>query len=292
METNNVVSVERGKSVFTIKRVLRGLAILLIVFTFCPAFLVSCSGQTINVTVFTAVGGVSSYGDKIVDPHPIMLICLILPIAMIAVLFIKKLLDTKVSIITLAAAVIDLIVWLIFKSQVKKVAMENYCNFKVTAIYVFNIIVLVLILLLTGTALVLKLSLDFDCIQFFSGNGMKIIINQTASGYGHTSGNMVQIDDRIPSIGFCQNCGSKIPYDTKFCIGCGTPVSEEVILAAEEAKKAEEARMAEESKKNEAVSLKKEDSNNLTQDIFCPNCGTKLVAGSVFCENCGTKVEQ
>mgnify|MGYP002513695579 CR=1 FL=1 len=81
---------------FTVRNVLRALCALCTVFVFCPAFLVSCSGQNIKVSVMTAVGGMSAYGEKVVDPHPIMLVCLLIPVVALVLLFVKKLTDTGI----------------------------------------------------------------------------------------------------------------------------------------------------------------------------------------------------
>ena len=78
------------KSLVTARQVMRVLAIIGIVVVFCPGFLVSCSGQSMNVSVMTAVKGISIYGETIAKPQPLMLICLLLPIAILALLFVKN----------------------------------------------------------------------------------------------------------------------------------------------------------------------------------------------------------
>jgi ABC-type dipeptide/oligopeptide/nickel transport system permease subunit len=123
MEPGNVAT---KKSVVTVKNVIRVLALLCIVGVFCPSFLVSCSGQTIDVSVMTAVGGISAYGETVVEPHLIMLICLLIPVAVLVILFIKKMAEKMSTGIILVCSVIDLIVWIIFRSEVKKIAEENY----------------------------------------------------------------------------------------------------------------------------------------------------------------------
>lgn len=79
METNNVV--ENGKEnklLFTPQKILKILSLLCIVLVFCPSFLVSCSGQEIEVNVMTAAGGLSMYGETVSKPYPIMLLCLVI----------------------------------------------------------------------------------------------------------------------------------------------------------------------------------------------------------------------
>ena len=81
------------KIVITVKKVLKALSLICFVIVFCPTFLVSCSGQNMNVSVMTAVGGVSISGERVVAPHPIMLLCLIIPMAVFILLSIKKYTD-------------------------------------------------------------------------------------------------------------------------------------------------------------------------------------------------------
>lgn len=307
MEAN----VTQGNSLFTVKRVLRVLSLLLIIFVFCPSFLVSCSGQKVNVSVMTAVGGAKAYGETVAEPHPIMLICLVLPIVMLVVLFAKKMIENKVAIITLASAAVDFVVWLIFRASVKSFAEDNYCEFKTTGVYVVNIIVLIVILLLTLMVIIKKLELESDLIQIFTGGStqkaldqMSSAVSQMSSAVSQMAGNVVsniaEKNNKAPVIGYCQKCGSGIPYDCKFCTSCGTPVPEELILAAEEKRKAEEASKiaaeeAEKAAKMEAA--ESNNTNNLDSDSsnektgFCQQCGAKLSPDAVFCESCGAKVE-
>ena len=189
MESN----VKQESSLFTVKNVLRMLSLLVIIFVFCPSFLVSCSGQTVNVSVMTAVGGAKAYGETVSDPHPIMLICLIIPIIMLVVLFLKKMLDNVTAMITLVSAAVDFVVWLFFRSSVKKFAEKNYCEFKTTGVYVFNSIVLILIILLTVMVVIKRLSLDQDLIQVFSGGGTQNALNQMTKAVNQMSSAVSQM---------------------------------------------------------------------------------------------------
>ena len=93
-EQKNVVN----SSKFTVKNVLRVLALLAIIFVFCPSFLVSCSGQTKEINVMTAVGGMqTTSGGNVTEAHPIMLICLLIPAAILVLLFVNKLTEKKLS---------------------------------------------------------------------------------------------------------------------------------------------------------------------------------------------------
>lgn len=297
MDANNLNQTTEKTSVFTIKNILRVLSLLCIVFVFCPSFLVSCSGETINVNVMTAVGGLSSYGQTVVDPHPIMLICLLIPVAILVLLFIKKLTDNKTALIILICGIVDFIIWLIFRSSVKKLAEENYCTFKTTAWYFINIIVLILIILLSALVLIMKSRLDADLIALFSGGGTKEVLGQMSATMSQMSNTVSQMAGNVATnvatsinnkkqrenaIGFCSKCGSPIAYGVKFCTSCGTPVPESMLAEAEAAKKA-----AEEAERQAAQAAQ---SNNGSPK-FCSKCGAKLSDDAAFCESCGTKVE-
>ena len=194
---------EEKKSVFTVKNVLRVLTLICIAMVFCPTCLVSCSGQTMDVSIMTAVGGLkSSYGERIVDPHPIMIICLLIPVAVFVLLFIKKFTDQKTAMMIAIGSGVDLVVWFIFRAAVKKIAEENYCSFKSTGWFVLNIISLVLIIALSVLVMLQKLQLDSDLIAEAMGGKTRKIE------------------------GFCAKCGSPIGYGYKFCTKCGTPVSQ------------------------------------------------------------------
>lgn len=317
MGESDLTKTTEKTSLFTIKNVLRVLSVLCIIFVFCPSFLVSCSDQTINVNVMTAVGGLSSYGQRVVDPHPIMLICLLIPAAILVLMFIKKLTDNKTALITAICGVVDIIVWFIFKSSVRKAAEENYCEFKTTGWYVLNIIALLLIILLSVLVVLMKIQLDTDLITLFSGGGTKEALNQMSATMsqmtsavsqlaGNVATNVGNKKQKEDTIGFCSKCGSPITYGCKFCTSCGTPVPESMLAEAEAAKKAaeeaarkaaEEAarKAAEEAARKEAekqaAQAEQEMQSNNERPKFCQNCGAKLAENAAFCNACGTKVE-
>lgn len=239
MENNNLYAVNEGKSQFTVKNVLRVISILCIVFAFCPAFLVSCSGQDVNVSVMTAVKGVSSYGEKIVDPHPVMLICILIPIVILVLLFVKKFADSQTAAIILICSVCDFVVWLIFRNSVKKLADENYCTFETKPGFVLNIIALILIILLTVLVVIKKLQMDSDFLGLVTGKGATQALNRMSSA-GSPISSIGNKTSKENAIGFCPKCGSPIAYGGKFCTSCGTPVPESVLAEAEATRKAAE----------------------------------------------------
>lgn len=310
------------KPVVTAKNILRILSVIVTIIVFCPTFLVSCSGQTIDVSVMTAVGGLKSYGETVVKPHPIMLICFALPVAIIVCLFIKKITDSKVAIVSAACGAVDLIIWFIFKAEVKKVAEENLCTFKTTGWFVLNILSLVLIVVISVLVISKVLQLEGDLVKQFGGAGGA----QNAMNQMNVSASVKQ--NRIPKeniMGYCSKCGTPLIYDNRFCTSCGTPVPENMINEFEAAKKAaeeaarkaaeeaarreEEARKAaEEAAKREAEAKKAAEeaaaagnviADQATENIqmvagtksrFCSQCGAKLPEGAAFCQSCGARV--
>jgi uncharacterized OB-fold protein/uncharacterized membrane protein len=320
MGENELTNVGQEKSLFTVKRILRALSLLGIIFVFCPSFLVSCSGRNVNVSAMTAVGGFSAYGKRMVDPHPIMLICLLIPVAILVLMFIKKFTDNKTALITLICSIVDFVIWLIFRSSVKKIAEENYCLFKTTAWFVFNIIALILIIFLSVLVVLKKMQMDTDLINIFSGGCKQNALNQMSNAVTQISSAVSQMAGNVASnisnktskenaVGFCSKCGSPIAYGCNFCTSCGTPVPENVLAEAETTRKevVEKAKLAEEEAKRreaerhavekEAAASRTESvapttqENNDTPLFFCQQCGAKLEPDAMFCESCGAKVE-
>lgn len=277
----------KEKSFFSIKNVLRTLALLALVIVFCPCFLVSCAGQTMNVSVMTAVGGLESYGQTVVEPHPIMLIALLIPIAIIIILFLKKLASQKAAIIVAALAAADFIVWLLFKSAVKNLAETNYCAFKTTPWFYINLIDFILTIVLCAIVLTLKVDLRTPIPSIFSSNGSQIQVPQSpapaGTGTRHTTPPMPG-NATAPTniIGYCPKCGAPIDDDSVFCIKCGTKVPDSMIEAAMQKKS-----VADSEKASEPTPAPEPTPEPLT----CPNCKAPILEDSVFCEHCGTKVK-
>lgn len=247
MNTNELSTVNTTKSVFTVKNVLRAFALLVIIFAFCPSFLVSCSGQEINVNVMTAVKGYSSYGETIVKPHFIMLLCILIPVAILVLLFVKKFTDEKTAAIILISAACDFVIWLIFRNKVKAFAEESYCDFETTAGFWFNIISLLLLVVFSAAVVLKKLQMDSDLLSLLSGGGTKDALNQMSKAVGQMSNTVSKMAADVVSnvgnkpsnantIGFCSKCGSAIPYGCKFCTSCGTAVPEQMLAEAEAAR--------------------------------------------------------
>lgn len=82
--------------------------------------MVSCSDSDwgvdtdlIKVSAVTAIKGISSYGETLVSPQPVIALCLLLPVAVLVFLFIKKFTDKQTSAAVCGMTVLDLIIWII-----------------------------------------------------------------------------------------------------------------------------------------------------------------------------------
>lgn len=321
MENTNKVQ----HSIFTVKNILRALEVFLIVFVFCPSFLVSCSGQTVNVSAMNAAVGMKSDTlGQISEAKPVMLICLILPILMLVIICAKKMIDNKAALLIILCAAIDFVVWLIFRESVKKYAEDNYCSFKTTGWFVFNIIVLVIIILISIAVAVDKLKMDSDLINATTGSGTQDALNQMSNAVTQMSSAVTQMagnvasnikTSKVPVIGYCQKCGAGIPFDNRFCTSCGNPVPEDLIAEAEAKKKAEEeaeaariaaeeaarketeekARIAaEEAARKEAEEKAKNESEeeNTTEKGLSDQEGEQIENDRpMFCQQCGAKLD-
>lgn len=273
------------KPLFTIKNGLRVLAVLGIIFVFCPSFLVSCSGQEIKVNAMTAVGGLSAYGETVVEPHPLMLITLLLPVAVTVLLFIRKYKDQMKAWIVVGCMGVDLIIWLVFRSTVKGIAEEHYCDFKTTAWFFIHMIVMLIMVILSLAVVLCKLSLDTEFPAIFSQSGtqkalsqMSASVNQMTNAVtsiaGSVAANVGSKSSKEDVIGYCAKCGKPIAYGCTFCTECGTPVPESMILEAEEARK-----------------RKAEEQTGAEKFVFCQQCGAKLNEDAAFCSSCGFKMK-
>lgn len=318
---------ETNKSIFTTKNILKACSMLLIVFFFCPVFLVSCGGEKVNVSaVHTVVGYESSYGDQISDPQPLLLIALALPIIMLIVLLAKSMLEKKVAISVISCACIDLIVWFVYKESVKAFADENGCDFKTTAMFGINIFVIIVAAVLSLVVILDKIKLNTDLLQVATGDRTQGAINQMSSAVTQMTNSVSQMAGEIakniktnkePVIGYCQKCGTGIPFDTKFCVSCGHPVPEILIAEAEvarqkaleeariraeeeAARRAEEAarRLEEEARRKveeekKAEEIKKQSGLKMPKGFsrICPKCGASVPISAKFCSGCGMSFE-
>ena len=310
-EISNISS-EKKKLSVTVKNIIRTLTFCCVILFFCPMFMVSCSDSDwgvdtdlIKVSAVTAIKGISSYGETLVSPQPVIALCLLLPVAVLVFLFIKKFTDKQTSAAVCGMTVLDLIIWIIFRTSAKKFAEDAQCQFKTTGWYVINIIAL-----LSKKDIHNAMGQMSDTVGHFS--------NTMSQMAGNVAGNIRKRTMKEDIIGYCAKCGKPITYGHKFCISCGTPVPESMIAeaeaarkAAEEARREEAKRIAEEQRKSaesvaktEEIAEKQTKMQEKTDDtpesaeqymetedkvVKCPQCGAEIEANAKFCKFCGFK---
>ncbi len=229
--SENEVKTE-GNSIFSVKMVLRILATICMVVVFCPTFLVSCAGEEIGVSTMTAIEGVSIDGEEYVEPHLEMLICVIIPIVILVLLFVKNYAERKAAGIILGCTVVDLIMWLAFRAKVKEIVDEGYCTVKVTGWYMINIASMLLMIVLSYLVLTGKCIMESDLRQAFSG--VKI---QGASDSVSNSGISVassaephMTEKKETEMRVCPKCGTAAAKGNKYCISCGAALPENITV--------------------------------------------------------------
>ncbi len=93
----------------------------------------------------------------------------------------------------------------------------------------------------------------------------------------------------------CSSCGVEIESSCAFCTNCGTknPVAEEIARAKAEADAQAAAKEAvneqTETVEASAPAPAAENTESVTPEIVCKNCGNPIAEGNVFCTNCGTR---
>ena len=223
-EISNISS-EKKKLSVTVKNIIRTLTFCCVILFFCPMFMVSCSdsdwgvdADLMKVSAVTAIKGITSYGETIVSPQPLLALCLLLPIAALVLLFIKKFTDKQTSAAVCGITVLDLIIWIIFRTSAKKFAEDAQCQFKTTGWYVINIIALLLILIFTVLILINRLQMQTDLMDVFSKKDIHNAMGQMSDTVGHFSNTMSQMAGNVAGnirkrtmkediIGYCAKCG-------------------------------------------------------------------------------------
>ena len=269
-----------GKSLFTARQIMRVLSFICIIVVFCPSFLVSCSGQSKGISVMTAVGGLSVYGETIAKPQPLMLVCLLLPAVILALLFMKKLPEKQNALIIAICGISDFVIWMIFKAVVKKIAEDHYCEFKTTGWYLLNNLALFFLILFALLILLQKLEMDTDILALLSGGGTERAMNKMSESLAKISDSLTKSSDSVTKRSDSATKASDSPTEISKTETKTTDSSTEI---------------SETQTKNHEVA------NDLTEKAgshaeeeeekpkFCQECGKPLDPDAAFCKYCGTK---
>ena len=269
-----------GKSLFTARQIMRVLSFICIVVVFCPSFLVSCSGQSKGISVMTAVGGLSVYGESIAKPQPLMLICLLLLAVILALLFMKKLPEKQNALIIAICGISDFVIWMIFKSVVKKIAEDHYCEFKTTGWYLLNNLALFFLILFALLILLQKLEMDTDILALLSGGGTEGAMNKMSESLAKISDSLTKSSDSVTKRSDSATKASDSPTEISKTETKTTDSSTEISET--------------QTKNHEVANDLTEKAGSHAEEIeekpkFCQECGKPLDPDAAFCKYCGTK---
>ena len=276
-----------GKSLFTARRIMRVLSFICIIVVFCPSFLVSCSGQSKGISVMTAVGGLSVYGESIAKPQPLMLICLLLPAVILALLFMKKLSEKQNALIIAICGISDFVIWMIFKAVVKKIAEDHYCEFKTTGWYLLNNLALFFLILFALLILLQKLEMDTDILALLSGGGAEGAMNKMSESLAKISDSLTKSSDSVAKVSDSPMKVSDSPTKSSDSVAksSDSPMKspDSVAKVPDSVAKSSEGANDLDSKEVSKVEEKEE------KPKFCQECGKPLDPDAAFCKYCGTK---
>lgn len=269
-------------SIFTVKNILILLSILSIIFIFCPMFSISAFGfdfdHYINFGIWDLVRGVSVtlFGETedILDPLPLLIIYLILPIV-ILILIVRNNGNEKRSILpALILSGVDLACWLILMALINAMIHEKVGAFSrsiYSAWFYLNIIVLIAMVALEVLIFMGKIQLNLDLVSLTNSDRTRATLSQISENVSSMAGSVSEmvkntasnIGNKKPQgeiIGYCMKCGNPLIYGTKFCTKCGTPIPQSLIDEAETKKAKEEAarKKAEEEARKQAEEEAKE----------------------------------
>ena len=270
------------KPFFSIRNIIRGILILLSVFVFCPSVLVSCSGEKIGtISAWQMIKGFE-LGGELIDAYPFFVLMLLIPIAIFVLSFIQKINKKTLGIITFAASLVDIILWIVFFVMIKAGVEEFSCECKPTFWYVINLVfqaastaagllVMIGVLDMDGFAPTKQQFVNSVNNGYFDYGGA---CGQNSYGFGgpqQAGGTAYSADPfagasapaapapAAPAapkiIGFCPRCGNQLRAGSAFCNACGNPLPPEIRAISEQAEReAEEQvrREAEERARREA----------------------------------------
>lgn len=162
--------VEKSVSFFTVKNILKIISIICLVLVFMPSFLVSCSGQTYQVRVVDVVSGkfddyMAYAGSSVNKAHPSLYLFFIIPVAVVVLLFIKRMVNNLKAIVISGAIAVDLFCWYRFYSQAKTLSAQYYCTFETTVWFTLNIVLLVIIFVASILTLLHVFEFDTDIVS-------------------------------------------------------------------------------------------------------------------------------
>ncbi len=189
------------------KHVIQILAFITAILFFVPTFCVSCSGVDVTFSATKLMVGVEFYGEKVSDPVPAVVFCLIIPIVIFAIWFIKNNGKEKaLAGLTLALSGLEIVIWFVIRYGVSQWAEDQVVVFKTLAAFK-------IIMILNGTMIVIAAAILLGVsaeLKLFSkkknpDESQHMILTEQETRY-------------------CPCCGEKLREGSKFCSKCGSKI--------------------------------------------------------------------
>lgn len=205
------------KKQVSLKNLIRLVTLLVMVIFFMPTFLVSCSGQDIEVSAARTMTGYSYQGEKVIESHLICVVFILLPIIILGIWFLKGIVTEKIkALVTALGALADIIMWIIFRSEIKKTAVQSGFSFSTTGWFAVNLILLIG-LFAVGVGIYFNyISVNWNMSD---GNGLIMKVN-------HKFDNQPNSQLVVDISGYCGQCKSPIRKGNGYCTQCGSKFEE------------------------------------------------------------------
>ena len=218
---------EENKTVkLSVRRTLKLICFICMIIFFIPTFVVSCSSQEMKISASNVAEGIKSPSfGTIANAQPIVYILLLIPIAMLVMLYVKKYKDNQklISKVFLALSVIDIVIWFVLRHGINSKAEEEGCIAKTTLTFKINIILWIIVAILSWMLYKKKLLLSTELLSEEIVEKVKDSVKETAA-----------IDENARK---CPKCGAVVKADNQFCTSCGAKIEQEE--TAEEIKQEE-----------------------------------------------------
>lgn len=202
------------KKQVSLKNLIRLVALLVMVIFFMPTFLVSCSGKDLEVSAARTMTGYNFQGEKVIESHLICAIFILLPIIILGIWFLKGIVTDKIkALVTSVGALADIIMWIIFRSEVKKTATQSGFSFSTTGWFTVNLILLSVLF-----AVGVGIYFNYISVNWNMSDGNGLIMKKA----NHKLDNQPNSESAVEISGYCGQCGSPIRKGNGYCTQCGS----------------------------------------------------------------------
>lgn len=237
-------------NLFTVKNIIRAMALLAEICFFTPLCIVSCSGKSISLTGLKSAFGFSVLGEH-VKGNAACVLLLILPLLIIGIFFVKALWEKGIDYLGAGiAAVINFLILIVYQVRVSSLANDQMVEVRFTGSYYLDVI---LSLFMAGIGF-------YGFYMAISGKGTLTLPGPIAQVTASQAVNNLVAPRPQKPVRHCTSCQAILNENAVFCGKCGA--------------------------KNEILP----EQTQATPASFCPGCGKKLEADAAFCPECGTKI--